>query len=269
MKGGDGSEGSGANTSFLRNTPVEINEAEVPIRMLRYGLAPDSGGAGKFRGGCGTVMEFQVFAPNTMVTARNRDRSHFNPWGVLGGRAGTPSRFTKNPGGNRSVELGNADIVKCEPGDVISVVGPGGGGYGDPFDRDPALVLNDVRCGFVSTDNARALYGVVIEKGAIDEGATAALRRTRPIVPLSWGHFDIGAARRAHEAKWTPERYDALTRILAGVPVNWRFYLKHRFFAAMDADPQAVAAGSAGIYALYESFRREFPDLPEPRAAAA
>jgi N-methylhydantoinase B len=269
MTGADGSEGSGANTSFLRNTPVEINEAEVPIRMLRYGLAPDSGGAGKFRGGSGTVMVFQVFAPNTMVTARNRDRSHFTAWGVLGGRAGVPSRFTKNPGTHRALELGNADIIKCEPGDVISIIGPGGGGYDDPFDRDPALVLHDVRCGFVSLDNARALYGVVIRNGAIDEGATAALRRTRPIVPLSWGHFDIGAARRAHEAKWTPERYDALTRILGDVPVNWRFYLKHRFFAAMDADPQAVAPGAAGIYALYESFRREFPDLPKPQATAA
>jgi N-methylhydantoinase B len=130
-------------------------------------------------------------------------------------------------------------------------------------------VLQDVRCGFVSSDNARALYGVVIEDGMIDEGATAALRRTRPIVPVSWGHFDIGAARRAHEAKWTPERYDALTRILADVPVNWRFYLKHRFFAAMDADPQGLAPGAAAVYALYESLRREFPDLPKPQAAAA
>ena len=79
----DGTEGSGANTCFLRNTPVEIIEAEIPIRMRRYGLAPDSGGPGRLRGGCATLMEFQVFAPNTMVTARNRDRSRFAAWGVL------------------------------------------------------------------------------------------------------------------------------------------------------------------------------------------
>jgi N-methylhydantoinase B len=272
MDGGDGSEGSGANTSFLRNTPVEINEAEVPIRMLRYGLAPDSGGAGKFRGGSGTVMVFKVFAPNTLVTARNRDRSNFTAWGVLGGRAGTPSRFTKNPGTPKAVELGNSDIVKCEPGDVISIIGPGGGGYGDPFDRDPARVLHDVRCGYVSLDNARQLYGVVIADGEVDEEATAALRGTHPMVPLTFGHFDVGPARRAHEAKWTPERYDALTRILREVPVNWRFYLKHRFFAAMDADPRAVAPGKAGVYALYDKLRAEFPDLPKldmERAVAA
>jgi N-methylhydantoinase B len=269
MAGGDGSEGSGANTSFLRNTPVEINEAEVPIRMLRYGLAPDSGGAGKYRGGTGTVMVFKLFAPNSMVTARNRDRSHFNAWGVLGGRAGANSRFTVNPGTDKAVELGNADILKCQPGDVVSVVGPGGGGYGDPFDRDPALVLHDVRCGFVSRDNARALYGVVIADNVVDAGATAALRQTHPIAPLSLGHFDVGPGRRAHEANWTPERYDALTRILRDVPVNWRFYLKHRFFAAMNADSQGIAPGAAGIYALHEAFRREFPDLPKLQVSEA
>jgi N-methylhydantoinase B len=268
MRSGDGSEGSGANTSFLRNTPVEINEAEVPIRMLRYGLAPDSGGAGKFRGGTGTVMVFQIYAPNSMVTARNRDRSHFNAWGVLGGRAGANSKFTRNPGTERAVELGNADIVKCEPGDVISIIGPGGGGYGDPFDRDPALVLHDVRCGYVSLQNARALYGVVIQENAVDGEATAALRRTHPIAPLSWGHFDVGPGRRAHEMKWTAERYEALTLILRDVPINWRFYLKHRFFSAMNANPQTMAPGAAGIYALYDTLRREFPDLPKRHAAA-
>ena len=60
----DGADGSGANSCFLKNTPVEINEAEVPIKVLRYGLVPDSGGAGKHRGGL-ALMEFKVFAPNT------------------------------------------------------------------------------------------------------------------------------------------------------------------------------------------------------------
>ena len=86
----DGTEGSGASYGFLKNTPVEINEAEVPVKILKYGLAPDSGGAGRWRGGTGTTLEFQVFSPNTVVTARNRDRSHFTPWGMKGGHAGKP-----------------------------------------------------------------------------------------------------------------------------------------------------------------------------------
>ena len=96
----DGTEGSGANTCFLRNTPVEIIESEVPIHMRRYGLVPDSGGPGRLRGGCGTLMEFQVFAPNTVVTARNRDRSRFAAWGIRGGDAGASSSFTRNPDTN-------------------------------------------------------------------------------------------------------------------------------------------------------------------------
>ncbi|MBT7758227.1 MAG: hydantoinase B/oxoprolinase family protein, partial [Rhodospirillaceae bacterium] len=94
----DGADGSGANSSFMKNTPVEINEAEVPIRILRYGLLPGSGGPGLHRGGLATVLEFRAEAPNTRVTARNRDRTRFTSWGVRGGRAGTPSTFLLNPG---------------------------------------------------------------------------------------------------------------------------------------------------------------------------
>jgi N-methylhydantoinase B len=80
----DGTNGSGADAAYLKNTPVEITEAEVPIQILRYGLLPDSGGAGRWRGGLATAMDFRVFAPNTRITARNRDRSRFRPWGILG-----------------------------------------------------------------------------------------------------------------------------------------------------------------------------------------
>ena len=95
---GDGAEGCGANMSYLKNTPVEMNEAEVPIRIRRYGLVPDSGGAGLYRGGSALEMEFQVFAPQTMVTARNRDRSVFSAWGLRSGGPGRVSRFARNPG---------------------------------------------------------------------------------------------------------------------------------------------------------------------------
>ena len=79
MPTGDGTNGCGADAAYLKNTPVEITEAEVPIRFLRYGLAPDTGGAGRWRGGLATQMEFQVFAPNTRITARNRDRCASRP----------------------------------------------------------------------------------------------------------------------------------------------------------------------------------------------
>ena len=146
----DGTEGSGANFAFLKNTPVEINEAEVPVKILRYGLATDSGGAGRWRGGTGTTLEFQVFSPHTMVTARNRDRSRFTPWGMEGGHAGKPSSFFLNPGSNREVNLGNTDFVTMDPGDVLRITSAGAGGYGSPLEREPERVLTDVRRGFVT-----------------------------------------------------------------------------------------------------------------------
>ncbi|MRB78876.1 hydantoin utilization protein B, partial [Bacillus thuringiensis] len=73
----DGPNGSGADAAYLKNTPIEITESEVPIQFVRYGLLPDSGGAGRWRGGLATVMECKVFAPNSRITVRNRDRSIF------------------------------------------------------------------------------------------------------------------------------------------------------------------------------------------------
>ncbi|MEM8665733.1 MAG: hydantoinase B/oxoprolinase family protein, partial [Pseudomonadota bacterium] len=78
----DGPNGSGADSAYLKNTPIEITESEVPIRFEHYGLLKDSGGAGYHRGGLATVMEFRVFAPNTRITVRNRDRTRFRPWGT-------------------------------------------------------------------------------------------------------------------------------------------------------------------------------------------
>ncbi|HEX8543308.1 MAG TPA: hydantoinase B/oxoprolinase family protein [Pseudomonas sp.] len=258
----DGPDASGANNAFLRNTPVEINEAEVPILVKRYCLAPGSGGAGKYRGGLGLVMEFQVFSPGSLVTARNRDRSRFASWGVLGGQAGANSRFTRNPDTDHAEVLGNTDLVNCQPGDVIRLVGAGAGGYGNPFERAPERVLKDVMCGYVSLEQARDDYGVAIVDEVIDVDATAALRNcTREALD---GHFNYGPFRTAFEQKWTRERYAALTKCLASVPVNWRYFLKHRLFEALDAHlavaPQESAAGDL-IQQLFEQQCEQYPEL--------
>jgi N-methylhydantoinase B len=257
----DGSEGSGANTAFLRNTPVEVTESEVPIRMLRYGIAPDTGGPGKQRGGTGVVMEFQVFAPDTFITARNRDRSRFASWGVCGGHAGANSRFTLNPGRSDARELGNTDIIPASPGDVIRIEGAGGGGYESPLERDVQHVVDDVRRGIVSADAAADSYGVVLRDGVPDEEATHA-RRAELKGTETGRHFRFNGNRLAFEAVMTSERYDALTRILAAVPVNWRFYLKHRILERMFHPGTPVSDGAHGIVEAYEAIRQRFPDLP-------
>ncbi|HEX9859259.1 MAG TPA: hydantoinase B/oxoprolinase family protein, partial [Paracoccaceae bacterium] len=244
----DGSDGAGGATGFLRNTPVEITEAEVPIHFLRYGLERDTGAPGRWRGGLSAVMEFQVTAPETVVTARNRNRSVMAAWGVQGAGEAGVSRFVKNPGRPEAVELGNTDLVHCAPGDVIRVVGPGAGGWGDPFSRAAALVAADVRRGAVSVSAAARDYGVVITDGAVDEAASAALRSAPRPAPQT---YSFGRDRRAYEAVWTRERYDLLTDFLARQPVGWRFFLKHQVFKAVAArgGTASVADEMAGIFA--------------------
>jgi N-methylhydantoinase B len=252
----DGSDGAGGATGFLRNTPIEISEAEVPIRFLRYGLETDTGAPGRYRGGLSAVMEFQVFTPETVVTARNRNRSVMGSWGVNGGHAGTISRFLRNPGKDDEISLGNTDIVHCNPGDVIRVVGPGAGGYGDPFQRPVKNVAQDVRRGAVSLESARLDYGVVLSNGEVDREATATLRADRPsrVEPVTYA-----AERTAFEAVWTEERYTFLTIFLAGIPVGWRFFLKHRIFDAVASHQRESDDGVAEeMRAIFANMRERY-----------
>ena len=258
----DGPNGAGGAQAFLKNTPVEISEAEVPVLFRRYGLWPDSAGPGRHRGGLAAVMEFQVFAPDTVVTARNRNRSVFASWGVLGGRAGALSHFTRNPGTPREESLGNTDILRCEPGDVVRVVGAGAGGYGDPFARDPALVLADIRQGFVTPDRASEDYGVALRDGVVDEAATCALRAAN-CRPGTARHFDVGPARAAFEETWSEQRYEILTAFLAAQPVRWRHHFKRRFFAAV-AEGDGAELGLEAQMAQIGSALLRSAGLPAP-----
>jgi N-methylhydantoinase B len=266
---GDGTEGSGANASFLKNTPVEINEAEVPFKILRYGLTQDSGGAGKYRGGNALEMIFQAHAPNTRVTARNRDRTRFSSWGVLGGKAGSHSRFVLNPGTNREENLGNVDILTIGPGDVVHIGSGGSGGWGDPLERDPAAVLWDVQRGFVSVGAAETSYGVILQDGAVDADATA--RRRADLArerPKQEGFFDYGANRVAYETVWTRANYDALTELLAATPVHWRFFVKHRVFEAVGKiDAAAIAGDGSDVRTAFDRVVESFPQLRAAMAA--
>jgi N-methylhydantoinase B len=250
----DGPDGSGGNAGTLKNTPVEINELEVPIRVLRYHLAPDSGGPGRWRGGLATTFEFEIFSPNTVVTSRNRDRSRFRAWGVCGGQAGAASRYVVNPDRpERLRELRNTDIVTLGPGDIVHITSSGAGGWGDPFTRPAELVARDVAYGFVSTAAAERDYGVVVRGGEVDVDATAAARRARPAPSPS--HFNFGAEREAFDRELSPAAYDRLIALLQSLPISWRAFIKHRMFAALPwNDPDAAFRQICG----------EFPQLGRP-----
>ncbi len=259
--GHDGPEGSGGLSAFLKNTPIEINEAEVPVRFRRYGLVKDSAGAGRYRGGLATEMSFEVFAPNTTITARNRNRSVFASPGAAGGKAGTLSWFRTNTADGEVCEHGNTDVIHCGPGDVISVKGPGAGGYGLAKYRQPEAVLRDVNCGFISLASARDDYGVAIAQGKIDHKETGRLRAAMPSVTLE--HFDVGTARRDFEKIWTRERYQLLTRFLADRPVVWRHFLKHQVFAAVQAGEYSDLASGEQMTQIFATLLRKFPALKQ------
>lgn len=266
----DGADGSGANQGFLKNTPVEINEVEAGIKVLRYGLARDSAGPGLHRGGLGTEMTFQVFSPNTRVTARNRDRTTFTGWGINGGKAGGASTFMLNPGQESQQNLGNTDILAMDPGDILHVTCGGAGGWGDPLVRNVDAVLLDHQRGWVSAPHARDAYGVVIVDGELDEAATATLRAQRRDGAGQCGFYDTGVAREAFEAVWTDASYDELTGQLASLPVHWRFFAKHRVFSRIDAhvqaqrqapDSSAAAIGPEQVREAFAELVQEFPQL--------
>ena len=224
----------------------------MPIRILEYGLAPDSAGAGRHRGGLSTTMLFQVFAPHTVAHGAQPRPHGLHAVGDRGWCGGPSPPFIRNPGTTCEVDLGNTDVVTVEPGDIIRITAAGGGGWGPAHERDPRAVMADVRGGFVTVAGAACDYGVVIRNGAIDEGATAARRRA---MAAGAGNefFGHSPGRVAFEKVWTPQLYDRLMDLLWRVPVNWRFLVKHRLFAAVAAldtdnvDPDALDGALATL----------------------
>lgn len=163
----DGQEGvahMGANQS---NVPIELIEVDYPLRIERYGLEPDSGGPGRHRGGLAIRRDYRILADNTMVSIRSDKRAH-PPHGLFGGQPGTPSTTVVNPGqaDQRSVPVLVTEPLTLNAGDLFAHAMPGAGGYGDPLERDPEAVRDDVVAGKVSVSQARAAYGVVV----VEEG---------------------------------------------------------------------------------------------------
>lgn len=162
------------------NVPTEVTESRFPFRIERLGLAVDSGGAGRYRGGLGYEKHYRMEMDTDFMCVA--DRSILSCWGVKGGRAGRPFQVTIDPGGPNEREVeGLEDAAPVRAGEVIRVRTTGGGGWGDPFDRPSAEVARDVRWGKVSVGGAREDYGVVLEgepggEVTVDEAATEALR---------------------------------------------------------------------------------------------
>jgi len=170
---GDGPDGHSLWPGFT-NVPNEFLERYFPMRIERYETAPDSGGAGLHRGGNGIHMTYRFLEPG--VIAIHDDRWFVPPWGVNGGQPGARARkILEKPDGSQTVVANKLEQLPVEAGDQLHFITWGGGGWGDPLDRDPELVAREVTQGLVTAKGAER-YGVVLNDGAVDVAATAALR---------------------------------------------------------------------------------------------
>ena len=190
---GDGVQGNSNMFANMASQSVELIESQNPIQILRYELISDRAGAGKYRGGVPYRRDY-LFTEEEAVLQVRSDRRRFRPYGLYGGYAGRPSRNVLNP--DKEARLLDSKVtMHLRRGDVFRHELPGGGGWGDPLDRDPSNVLNDARNEYISVEGANRDYGVVIDSSTwtVDLVATRNLRESRrrsrgekPLPVINW-----------------------------------------------------------------------------------
>lgn len=272
----DGVDGRDSSTANLANNPLETVEASARIRVHSYALRRDSGGPGKWRGGCGLVITFSVESDEAQVLGRGMERFRFSPWGLNGGKAGATARTVLNLGRSGERELGKIDVVHLSRGDTFTAMTPGGGGYGDPFEREPELVLRDVHRGLVSTEAARRDYGVVIHDDTLDREATARLRRDHPRPPVA-AMFDFGAQRSAWERTFDDALMARICAAIMRLPAGARRVARRHIFEAVlpelsqpgpfDGDP--IAAKRRQVEAVVAHYEAKAAKVAASRGHAA
>lgn len=261
----DGIDGIDHSTGFLRNTPIETIENRTRVLVKRYEYVPDTGGAGKYRGGCALRLDFQPLVERSLVGARGQEHLRFQPWGLAGGRAGQLGHSILNPDTPGETELGKISMQPLSEGDVISFRAPSGGGWGNPFERDPNLVLGDVNNQLVSVEHARADYGVAVVEAngklSVDAEET---RRLRAEAGKRADHapsvYDLGEARGAYESVWTAQASDRLAQLAQDIPVNRRSLRKIQVHQHLQGATQPLSA---------EDVERTWNQLESPEPSQA
>jgi N-methylhydantoinase B len=155
----------------FKDLPVEVYENKYPIMIREYGIRPDTGGPGCHRGGCGIYRMYEMEAPASLFLWF--ERSVTPAWGLFGGRDAVGPDAAVNPGRRDERHMLKANSLPMQVGDVVKFYTGGGGGYGNPRERDPRLVREDVIDGYVTRQGAEREYGVVLREDlSVDEAAT-------------------------------------------------------------------------------------------------
>jgi N-methylhydantoinase B len=173
----DGLEGNTTMFANMASFSIEVVEAENPLDVLEFGYLPDTGGAGKFRGGVSMARTWRMLADEAILQVR-ADRQTHRPYGLQGGHPGSPGRNVLNVGTAAEQPLHAKLTMTFRKGETFRHELPGSGGWGDPLERELALAAQDLRGGLVSIEGAARDYGVVAhgDPPDVDEQATVALR---------------------------------------------------------------------------------------------
>ena len=174
--GKDGMDAVDTLYANTRNNPIEDIETHLPLRVLRYELREDVSGAGKWRGGLGSVREFTFLSDGGASVEGEGHR--YRPWGFQGGNEGMPAKLDlMTPGQADRALPSKVPHMNIGTGGRFVCYGPAGGGYGNPLERDPAKVADDVLDEVISVETALRDYGVVVSsRGVVDPAATVKAR---------------------------------------------------------------------------------------------
>lgn len=175
----DGADGLACPVNNMSLMPIESIETEQPLRIEQFSFIRDSGGAGKYRGGLGMVRDFRLLAEEAIFQLRS-DRVKIAPWGLEGGGPGSLTLTILNPDAEHRALPGKT-MLTLKKNDVVRVIQAGAGGFGNPFERDPTLVADDVRQEKMSLEHALLRYGVVMDEATleVDLAGTVEMRRHR------------------------------------------------------------------------------------------
>ena len=173
------------DTSNAMNVPNEVVESTAPLRVNYLRIRRDSGGAGRWRGGCGYEKEYQCLTERTIVSHRG-ERHFTQPWGLAGGHPGASARSVVVRADGTEEVVPSKKTIELRRNDRLKLWTSGGGGYGDPLERPPEDVAADVLDGKVGIEAAERCYGVVMEAGRLSPEASREMRTRMRAETVGW-----------------------------------------------------------------------------------
>jgi len=175
----DGVDAIHTHMTNTMNTPIEAMERDYPILFVKYRVRNGSGGAGRWRGGCGVERSWRLLGHSATLSVIS-ERFKISPWGLFGGEGGKGGEALVIKASGEEIKMRSKQTMKIEKGDTFIIRTAGGGGYEDPLERNPDLVLEDVKSDYVTLDQALKEYKVVIASEEVDYEETRKLRKQRP-----------------------------------------------------------------------------------------